>query len=252
MSASVHHEQETFTLLRHGEGKDESPTVAATHALLHANISFLFFFATHKSETQSSAESALCLEIKQLINCIVQSCWSRQFHTRKHTPLQSDSSGYSTKHAVIRKEFWTYHICKIFPSLWKISRKLGNCVSFPSTLIPHHTIPIPKMISGKFLSNFYLLHHETWNFTAYLFYESPHKVLSATVPVMRTNYATVDTREWGRKHLSMTMPLLFVDDERTSLHLFVWARRLHAQFLPDCCVAIDLKSLRIYKTTTLR
>lgn len=33
---------------------------------------------------------------------------------------------------------------------------------------------------------------------------------------------------------------------------FVWARRLHAQFHPDCCAAINLKSLRIYKTTTLR
>lgn len=172
-------------------------------------------------------------------------------HQKAHSS-PSDSSGYSTKHVVIRKEFWTYHICKIFPSLWEISRKLGNCVSFPSILIPHCTIPTPKMISGKFLSNFYWLHHETWNFTTYLFYESLHKVLSATVPVMRMNYATVDTRKWGRKHLSMTTPLLFVNDERTYLHLFVWARRLHAQFLPDCCVAIDLKSLHIYKTTTPR
>jgi hypothetical protein len=76
-------------------------------------------------------------------------------HQKAHSS-PADHFGYNNKHAVIRKEFRTYHIWEICPRLWKFQ---GNLVIVLATLIapsPISPFPSPEMIPEKFfLSNFY-------------------------------------------------------------------------------------------------
>lgn len=113
---------------------------------------FFFFFATHKSETQSSAESALCLEIKQLINCTMQSCSSWQFHTRKHTPLHRTALVTVLNMLYLERNSERIIFVKYFPAFGKFQ---GNWVTVLASLqssSPIAPFPPPRW----FLGNFYL------------------------------------------------------------------------------------------------